>query len=464
MRPLAAAREMRPHPPPTANGAGRMNSKSLTTGRGYAWFVVMLCMIAYIFSFIDRQILALMIEPIRKDLAISDTQFSLLHGLAFSIFYATMGLPIARLADTRSRPAIISAGVFLWSLATAATGLGKTFLHVFVARMGVGVGEAALSPAAYSMIADMFPKKSLGRALAVYSVGSFIGGGLAYLIGGAVVAAVGEVESVNLPIIGAVRSWQVVFFAVGLPGILLAILFFLTVKDPPRAADHDPTLPLSAVAVFIGKNRAFFTAHYGGFTLTALALFALMSWTPAYLIRVHHLTTAKTGLILGVTLLFANVGGVLASGWLTDHFEKHGRKDAPMRAGMMGAAALFPPLVMFSSAPTLELAVALIAIALFFASFPLATSAAAMQIASPPAMRAQISAIFLFLNSIFGLAVGGTLIALTTDYLFRDDAMVGFSVSLIGGLAAAGAWALLRSGLKPYAEMVDDARPRSSAV
>ncbi|MGE0183955.1 MAG: spinster family MFS transporter [Parvularculaceae bacterium] len=432
----------------------------MTTGntqigdRPYAWFIVTLCMIAYIFSFIDRQILALMIEPIRKDLAISDTEFSLLHGLAFSIFYATMGIPIARLADTRSRPLIISAGVFLWSLATAATGLGKNFIHVFIARMGVGVGEAALSPAAYSMIADMFPKKSLGRALAVYSIGSFIGGGLAYLIGGGVVALVGDVESVALPVIGDVRSWQVVFFAVGLPGILLALLFLLTVKDPPRTADHDPGLPLSAVASFIGKNRRFFIAHYGGFTLCALSLFALMSWTPAYLIRVHHLTTAQTGFILGVTLLVANVGGVLASGWLTDHFEKHGRRDAPMRAGMIGAAALTPAIFLFPYAPTLTLSIALIAIALFFASFPLATSAAAMQIASPPAMRAQVSAIFLFLNSVFGLAVGGTLIALTTDFVFRSDLMVGHSAALIGGIGAIGATLLLRSGLKPYAALV----------
>lgn len=421
----------------------------------YGWYIVALCMIAYIFSFIDRQILALMIEPIRKDLAISDTEFSLLHGLAFSIFYATMGIPIARLADARSRPLIISAGVFLWSLATAATGLGKNFLHVFIARMGVGVGEAALSPAAYSMIADLFPKKSLGRALAVYSIGSFIGGGLAYLIGGVVAALVGDVEAVALPLIGEVRSWQVVFFAVGLPGVLLAAVFFLTVKDPPRTADHDPSLPLSAVAKFIGSNRRFFIAHYGGFTLCALSLFALMSWTPAYLIRVHHLPTSQTGLILGVTLLVANVGGVLASGWLTDYFEKHGRDDAPMRAGMIGAACLTPAIFLFPFAPTLQLSVALIAIALFFASFPLATSAAAMQIASPPAMRAQISAIFLFLNSIFGLAIGGTLIALTTDYVFKNDLMVGHSAALLGGLAAVAAALLLRSGLKPYAALVE---------
>ncbi len=419
----------------------------------YAWYVVLLCSLAYVFSFIDRQILALMIEPIRKDLAISDTQFSLLHGLAFSLFYATMGIPIARLADSRSRPAIIAAGIFLWSLATAATGLGRHFIHVFIARMGVGVGEAALSPAAYSMIADMYPKKSLGRAIAVYSVGSFIGGGLAFLIGGAVVGYVGENETLSLPLLGAVKSWQAVFFAVGLPGILIALLFALTVKDPPRRNAGATGASFRETLRFIARNPKFFIAHYGGFTLCALALFGLMAWTPAFLIRVHGFMTAKTGLVLGVTLLAANVAGVLVSGWLTDYLEKKGYRDAPMRAGLIGVSALILPISAFAMAPGANFAVAIIAIAFFFASFPLATSATAMQIASPTQMRAQISALFLFCNSAFGLAAGNTLIAMTTDYLFHDDRMVGASVSLIGGLAAIGAAFLLRAGLKPFAAL-----------
>lgn len=442
-----------------------MRSKTSTASRPYAWYVVLLCMVAYVFSFIDRQILALLIQPIRKDLAISDTQFSLLHGLAFSIFYATMGIPIARLADSRPRPMIIAAGVFLWSLATAATGLGRNFAQIFIARMGVGVGEAALSPAAYSMIADLFPKRALGRALAVYSIGTFIGGGLAYLIGGAVVGIVGDVPSVALPFVGDVRAWQVIFFAVGLPGILLAAIFALTVRDPVRAAQGARSVSTGAVFSFIRENRRFFVAHYGGFTLCALALFGLMSWTPAYLIRVHGLTTAETGLLLGATLLAANVGGVLASGWMTDHFEKKGRADAPMRAGMIGAIGLIAPIFLFSLSPNVTIAAVSIAIAFFFASFPLATSAAAMQIASPPTMRAQISALFLFCNSLFGLAAGGTLIALVTDYVFRNDAMVGASVSIVGGVAAIGAAVLLKGGLEPFADLAaHQSRNKSAAA
>ena len=431
-------------------------SNSETQATPYAWYVVLLCMVAYIFSFVDRQILALLIEPIREDLQISDTQFSLLNGLAFSLFYAVMGIPIARLADSRSRPAIIAAGVFLWSLATAATGLGKTFWHVFAARMGVGVGEAALSPAAYSMITDLFPKRQLGRALAVYSIGSFIGGGLAFLIGGAVLSALGDMQSVAIPLIGDMRPWQITFLIVGLPGILLALIFSITVKDPTRGhTSHEiEKASFGETLKFIRHNSKFFWAHYGGFVLTAVALFGLLSWLPAYLGRRFELNPGEIGLILGPIMLIANVGGVLCSGLLTDYFEKHGRKDAAMRAGMIGSFGLVIPVALFSLMPTLNTSVVLIAISLFFASFPLATSATAMQLVSPPHMRAQISAIFLFLNSIIGLAIGSTLIALITDYVFQNDQSVGLSVSLVCAISTLFSGVLIRTGLKPFAELI----------
>ncbi|MFC3052404.1 spinster family MFS transporter [Kordiimonas pumila] len=421
----------------------------------YAWYVVLLCMIAYIFSSIDRQLLAILIEPIKEDLQISDTQFSLLHGLAFSLFYATMGIPIARLADTRSRPLIISAGVFLWSMATVTTGIGRSFWQLFAARVGLGVGEAALSPAAYSMITDMFSKDKLGRALAVYSIGNFIGGGLSFLIGGAVIAAVGSMDVVAVPVFGNMQPWQVTFLIVGFPGMLLAILFGLTVTDPTRSAAGIKIEKASfgQTLKFIRANGKCFFAIYGGFTLCALALFGLMTWLPAFLGRNYGLKPGEIGLILGPIFLVANVGGVLASGLLTDYFEKKGYKDASMRAGMIGAIGLLLPAVLFCLMPSLTVTIIVIAIALFFASFPLATSATAMQLAAPPHMRAQVSAIFLFVNNLIGLAVGTTLIALITDYVFQNEASVGYSVAIVCGLAAFSAAIIIKSGLKPFAEL-----------
>lgn len=188
----------------------------------YPWYVVFICMIAYLFSFVDRQILTLLVEPVQRDLNLSDTQFGLLHGFAFALFYAIMGIPVARLADQHSRPLIIAVGIFVWSLATAACGVAKTFGQFFLARMSVGVGECVLSPSVYSMLTDYFPKEKLGRAVGVFSMGSFFGAGLAYLIGAAVIEAVEGIDHVTIPLMGEVKAWQVTFFIVGFPGVLVS--------------------------------------------------------------------------------------------------------------------------------------------------------------------------------------------------------------------------------------------------
>ena len=214
---------------------------------GYSWYVVVVLTLAYTVSFIDRQIMALMVEPIRRDLGISDTQMSLLLGLAFAIFYTLLGIPIARLADRYSRRLIIASGITIWCLMTAACGLARNYTQLFAARIGVGVGEAALSPSALSMISDYFPKETRGRAVAFYTMGIAMGVGLAMIIGGQVIALVSAAPPVVLPVLGELYAWQTVFLVVGLPGLLMAVLM-KTVKEPVRreglkteaGADHLP--------------------------------------------------------------------------------------------------------------------------------------------------------------------------------------------------------------------------------
>ena len=201
-----------------------------------SWYGLAILFIAYTVSFVDRTILSLLVEPIKADLYLSDTQISLLHGLAFAIFYTFLGIPIARLADQRSRKLIITTGICVWSIMTAACGLAGRFSTLFLARVGVGVGEAALSPAAYSMISDMFPKNKLGLALSLYSSGVYVGAGLAFIIGGLAVEAALQLRMPELPLIGIVDGWQVIFFIVGLPGLLVALLM-LTVKEPAPRQD-----------------------------------------------------------------------------------------------------------------------------------------------------------------------------------------------------------------------------------
>ncbi|MNQ37421.1 Hexuronate transporter [compost metagenome] len=422
----------------------------------YEWYVVVICMLAYIFSFVDRQILALMIEPIKHDLQLSDTQFSLLHGLAFSLFYAVMGIPIALLADRYSRPKIIAIGVAFWSLATAACGLSRNFAHMFLARIGVGVGEAALSPATYSMLSDMFPRDKLGRAVGVYSIGSFIGGGMAFLIGGYVINLLKSVDSVVVPWVGAMRPWQVTFFIVGLPGLLVALLILLTVRDPQRlglrrAADGQAQKPsIRDTFQFLGRHRRTFFCHYLGFSFYAMVLFALLSWTPAFYMRRFGMSPVDTGYMLGVVVLVANTAGVFCGGWLMDGLAKRGYRDAPLRAGVIGAVGMALPAVAFTQVDSLWLSVGLLLPAMFFASFPMPTSTAAMQILPPNQIRAQVSALFLLISNLIGLGVGTTAVALLTDRLFGTPGAVGQSLSLLIAGATVLCVLLLAAGCASY--------------
>lgn len=424
----------------------------------YAWYVVLLCMLAYIFSFIDRQILALMIEPIKADLNLTDTQFSLLHGLAFSLFYAFMGLPLAYLADRFSRPKIIAVGIIFWSIATALCGLSKNFIQLFLSRMGVGVGEAALSPAAYSMFSDLFSKDKLGRAVAVYSIGSFVGGGIAFLVGGYVIGLLKDVSLIQIPLLGAIKSWQAAFIIVGLPGVFIGLLFILTVRDPQRkgqkinANGQVEKVTFQASFKFLKKHKTTFTCHYLGFTFYAMALYCLISWAPAFFMRKFALTPTETGYMLGTVLLVANTLGVFCAGWLNDWFIQKGRKDAPMITGVIGIVGLVLPLIAFTQVSQLWLAVTILAPAMFFASFPMPISTTAMQMLAPNQLRAQISAIFLLISNLVAVGIGTTLVALVTDKVFENPLMVGTSLSIVGGIACVLSFVLLKRGCKAFAD------------
>lgn len=424
----------------------------------YQWYVVIICMVAYILSFVDRQILSLMIEPIKADLMLSDTQFSLLQGLAFSLFYAFMGVPIAALADKKSRVKIISVGIAFWSLATAACGLSKNFIQMFLARLSVGAGEAALSPAFYSIVADLFPKHKLGRALGVYAIGAFIGSGLAFLIGGYVIGLLKDVSFVTLPVIGEIKTWQLTFMIVGLPGVLLALLMILTVREPERKGLK---MDANGVAVkasfknsigFIKTHKKTFFCHFIGFSFYTMMLYSLLGWAPAYYMRHFGLDASQTGYILGSIILVANTSGALFCGWLIDFFSKRGYSDAAIRAGAIGCAALIIPSVLFTQVDNMQLSFALIFVAMFFSTFPIPASAAATQMLTPNQLRSQVSAKFLLISNLIALGVGTTAVALITDRYYENTLMVGNSISIVNAVAGVIGVFLLYKGCQYYRE------------
>jgi len=424
---------------------------------GYAWYVVGVLMIVYVVSFIDRQVIFLLVEPIKRDLQISDSQVSLLQGLSFAIFYTLLGIPFGRLADRYSRRWIIAAGVFVWSLFAAACGLARDFWQLFLARMGVGVGEAALSPAAYSLMTDYFPPEKLGRAFSVYGMGITLGSGLAFVVGGFVIMFVsGEGATVTLPLFGEIRAWQFVFIVTGLPGIPLALLM-LTVREPVRrgllaakAALNAPAprqVPFSEVVGFIAQRRRVFVPHFLGFAVLALAGYGTVAWFPTMMVRTHGLSPAEVGKIFGLILMISATAGLYAAGRLADWLTARGYADAPMRVSLGIALVGLPFGLAVPLLPEPWMIWSALIVSSFVASSWAGVSAAAVAMVTPNQMRGQVSAIYLFVVNIIGLGFGPTAVALLTDFLYGDPALVRYSLStlalLTGPLAAFLFWRVL---------------------
>jgi MFS family permease len=411
-------------------------------------------MLMYVFSFIDRTTISLIVEPMKRDLHITDTQIGMLQGLAFALLYTFLGLPIARLSDRHNRKAIIAAGVFIWSIMASLCGLARTAVQLFIARIGVGVGEAALSPAAYSIITDSFPRSKLGRAFGVYNVGITIGAGVAFLVGGIVVAAVSHAGSTyTLPLFGEVRAWQMVFIVTGAPGILLPLLL-LTFREPARrgilraptgsgASAAGPRPPLSEVLAYIWLNRKFYCLHFLALALLAMCGYCVAAWLPTALIRSYGVSYGQVGKVLGISTIVMNSSGMLLAGIFCDRLTRRGRQDAPIIVALISAAGV----AVFAGLPTLMPTVSLVWVAIFVSGLTFnaynGVGPMAVNQVTPNQYRATVSAVYLFVVNALGLGVGPTLVPLLNDHLFHDPSKIRYSLIIVVFLAALAAIILL---------------------
>jgi len=439
-------------------------------GGKYAWYVVAVLTLAFTVSFIDRQILSLLVQPIKRDLGVNDTQIGLLAGFAFALFYSVLGVPIARIADNHSRRGLISIGIVLWSIMTAACGLAKSYLILFLMRVGVGVGEATLSPAAYSIMADYFPPHKLGKAIGVYVMGLYLGAGAALLLGSAVVSMTSAAGVVELPLVGTVYPWQLTFFVVALPGLPLLLLMG-TVREPPRRefmADGTiksasrANVPLSEIVNFFKSNKRFILAHFGGFLLLGTVVSAFMVWVPEFLRRNHGFSIAQAGALYGMILLVFGCLGPYSGGWLAELLRKKGYADAEMRAALLGSLILIPLVILMPLMSNRYAAVVLLAPLTFALSFPQGLVATILQLVAPNRMRAQLTAIFIFLGVLAGYSLGPALVAVCTDYVFGYETAIKYSLALVGGILSPIGALLIYSGLKPYRERMDEMRGTSA--
>ncbi|MBL8219232.1 MAG: MFS transporter [Bryobacterales bacterium] len=429
----------------------------------YAWYVLLLLTVVYIFSFIDRQILNLLVGPVRRDLGLTDTQMSLLMGFSFALFYTGFGIPLGRLADQHSRRTIIAIGFATWSLFSAGCGLTRTFVQMLLMRVGVGVGEATLSPAAYSLLTDYFPPQRRATALSVYGMGIYIGSGLAFLLGGFVTGWSSKQEDWVLPLVGAVRSWQLVFIAVGLPGVALALLMY-TVKEPVRrGAAGVAAIPIGEVLRYMRANWKTYFCHNVGIALLSFSSYGSAAWIPSFFVRTHGWTAADMGKIYGVLVAVFGALGIVWGGWLADRWAERGRKDATMRVALMVSIAWLPTGVAYLLVPNAWLAMALLAPTVFLVAAPFGIAPAAIMQVTPARMRGQASSIYLFVINLIGLGIGPTAVAMVTDYVFADDNRVGSSILLVTVVAHVISAVLLWLGLKPYVRSQEMAREWLSA-
>lgn len=424
-----------------------------------AWTTVAVLSTLYLLSLLDRLVISLLVGPIRHDLGITDFQVSLLQGFAFGVFYALCGLPVGWLVDRVSRRWIVFWGVAIWTLSTAACGLARNFPTLMLARIGVGAGETTLSPSTYSMLADSFPPQRLNLAMSMFTMGSLVGTCLAFTLGGAVVQLVSAHQSVMLPLVGEVRSWQFVFMLVGLPGIVLSFAVFLF-PEPRRLSPAVPVRTRSFAADagglghFVRRRARFLVCHHAGTTLAIAAITGLVLWAPAYLGRAFGWKPGEIGLWLGGVNLVAGVSGAVMHGRVCDRLFSRGVKDAQLRwfglCALVAAPIGVAGLLMHTPAAFLA---AFFAVNLLVGP-GMATAAAALQIVTPPALRGRISSIYLFLLILLGIGAGPSVVAACTDFLFHDDARLGDSLALVMGVCLPLAAALLLGGMRAMREAV----------
>lgn len=425
------------------------------TGLRTAWYVAVILMLCNTLSFIDRQILSLLVTPIKHDLGISDTAIGLLQGAAFALFYTLLGLPMGRIADRGSRRTLIAAGIFFWSIMTAMCAAARSFSTLFFARMGVGVGEATLAPSAFSLISDYFPRERLGTAMSIFSMGIFFGSGLALIVGGTVIGAVSQLPAVEVPLIGTIASWRLTFLIVGLPGMLMALLVY-TIREPLRqnllrTTDGQVSrLGLSEVAAQLRLRWQSVVGICLGLAFQALCNYAQQAWLPTFFTRVHGWNARQAGLTLGSLSLITGVTGMYLGGRLCDFWQRRRLHDAPLRVGVLATLSAGIFFCSAMSMPTVKWQLALLVPAFFFLAMPVGSSYASLQLIFPNQVRGQVGALQIFTLNLGGLILGPLLPGVFNDHLFRNANMVGWSLALTVGAASLLSAALFRATWRPY--------------
>jgi MFS family permease len=441
-------------------------SESAYPTRAAAWYATFVLAMLYWLSVLDRFIVSLLVEPIKRDLGLTDMQFGMVYGAGFALTFAILGLVCGALADRFSRRWLIFAGVSVWSLATAALGFAQNFWQLLVARLGVGAGEAALNPCATSMITDLFPRERLTLAMALYTLGATLGGGTAFMVGGALIDLVSHSDVVTLPLIGNIRSWQAVFVIVGLPGLLLALMVF-TLPDPARRGRVGAPAWRNAyggLLKFMNARRRFFVCHYLGFGLASAIIAGCGAWFPAHMGRAFGWSASQIGLSLGMVLIGAGIIGKVVCGHAVDAMYRRGMRDAQLR-WYAGALLLGTPIGILATRshnPWVFLG----GVGLFLVLIaPLPACAnTALNLVTPNQMRGTGIALFSASGSLIGVGTGPVVIAATAQYFFSGPTAIGSGMSVVIAVIGPLTAVILLLGLRAMRDAMAEAELTRPAI
>lgn len=400
---------------------------------GYSAVAVMT--LAQVFAFIDRQIPAMLVEPIKQDFNLNDSQIALLGGAAFSIFYAIMALPIGYAVDRYKRVNVLGTGIFVWSLMTTLAGLANSFGRLFGARIGVAVGEAVMAPVSVSLVSDYFPQNKQGKPMGVITAGVYLGIGATLIGGGYLIDYLTDIGGITIPGIGYFKPWQATFLLVGIPGILISIAAFM-LHEPKRlglSKMQDNSKPINIFS-HLKTNKTTLFPMFGGLIFMALIFYSFTFWAPSMMVRTYGLSLTEVGFSLGIITIIASILGTISSGTVVDYLRSRGHSDAPIRTGMYACIFATPAICLAPIVDSLFLTWALIGIYLFFISSFAPIGLLAVSGISGNEVKGQMAAVHAFLMMAFGLSLGPQITAFFTDFVLMDESKLAYAMALTGAL------------------------------
>ena len=418
-----------------------------------AWYAVGVIALVNMLDNVDRGIISLLIEPIKRDLALSDTEISLLIGLAFSLFYGLVGLPMSRFADTRNRKYILSFGIFVWSAATAACAFATGFKSLFAMRGLTGAGVSLKGPCALSMISDLVPRHKYPTAISIFNFGIVLGSATSLIIGGTLIGMF-DGQTFSLPLGIVLKDWQMIFLLVGAPGILVALLVMLTVREPARRGrERTAKPPVLDVFRYLWRERTIYAPFYIGVALIQIETMGLLNWRVPFFSRTYGWGPEVIGPLMGTISILLTPIGLVGGAWLG---ERMAARDpgAMIKLSIMGTDISLPLTIAGLLMPTPELALTFSAIAVVVIGIGSPGAVAALQTVTPNEYRGQLTALHLFTIAVIGGGLGPVAVALFTDYIFQDELQLRYAMASCAAIFGGIGLALQLMGLKPYTRRV----------